>query len=102
MHLLKISITHTKKRIPLLNFLINCISATSTPQMLFIKDEHTCRFSNFLIIGLCNSLANSWFDICSFLTTNLCRAAKVSERANVGELPEVFYQKLYTIEATPL
>ena len=46
---------------------------------LSIKDEYTFGFSNFLIIGLCNSSANSLFDIFSFLT----------------ETPEVFYQKKY-------
>ena len=40
----------------LLNLLINWISARTTIQFL-----------NFLIIGLCNSSANSWFDILSFL-----------------------------------
>ena len=33
----------------------------------FDKIEHNCCFSDFLIIGLCNSSANSWFDIFSFL-----------------------------------
>ena len=32
-----------------------------------MKDECTFRFSNFLIIGLCNSLDNSSFDIFSIL-----------------------------------
>ena len=36
-----ISITHNKKRIPLLNLLINCIPARSAPQLLSIKDEYT-------------------------------------------------------------
>ena len=53
------SITHNKKRISLLNLLINCISARSAPQMLPIKGECTFHFLNFLIIGLCNSSANS-------------------------------------------
>ena len=66
-YLLKISITHNKKRIPLLNLLINYISARSAVQILFIKDECTFLLSNFLIIGLCNSSANSLFDIFSFL-----------------------------------
>ena len=33
--------THNKERIPLLNLLINCISARSAPQLLSIKDEYT-------------------------------------------------------------
>ena len=66
-YLPEISITHNKKRIPLLNLLIYCISARSAPQILFIKDECTFLFLNFLIIDLCNSSANSLFDIFSFL-----------------------------------
>ena len=46
-YLLKISITHNKKRIPLLNLLINCISARSEPQILSIKDECTFVFVIF-------------------------------------------------------
>ena len=38
----KIYITHNKKQIPLLDLLINCISAGSTPQILSIKD--VCTF----------------------------------------------------------
>ena len=38
MYLLKISITHNEKRIPLLNLVINCISARS--QILIQKLEH--------------------------------------------------------------
>ena len=67
-HSLKISITHNKKRIPLLNLLINYISARSAPKITFIKDESTFPSLNFLITGLCNSLANSLFEILSFLT----------------------------------
>ena len=74
-----LSITHNKKRVPLLSLLINCISAKSAPQIFSIKDECPFRFSNFLIIGLCNSLANSWFDIISLLTST----------------PEAFYLKVY-------
>ena len=47
-YLLKISITHNKKQIPLLNLLINCVSAKSK-------------------FRLCNSSANSLFDIFPFL-----------------------------------
>ena len=69
-------ITHNKNRIPILNLLINCISARSAHNILSMKDEYTFRFSNFLIICLCNPSANShvanskgcWFDIFSFLT----------------------------------
>ena len=46
------SITHNKNRNPLLNLLINWISARSAPQILSIKDEYTFLFSKFLIIGL--------------------------------------------------
>ena len=65
-YLLKILITHNKKRIPLLNLLTNSISARLAPQILSIKDECTFRFSNFLIIGLSNFSVNCWFDIFSF------------------------------------
>ena len=56
--------------------------------MLSIKDEYTFRFSNFLIIGLCNSSANSWFDIISLLTP--LREANLS----AGEA-DFFFQKIY-------
>ena len=67
---------HNKKQIPLLNFLVNCISARSAPQILSIKGQYTLRFSNFPVSGFCNSSANShiaktkgrWFDLISFLT----------------------------------
>ena len=60
-------ITRNKKRLPLLNLLINCISARSAPQILSIKGD--CAFNNcaFLIIGLCNSCANCWSANFSFL-----------------------------------
>ena len=57
-----------KNRNSLLNLLINCISANSLPQILSVKDEYTLRFLNFLIIGLCNSSANSCLLIISLLT----------------------------------
>ena len=66
-----------KKKL-VLNLLINCISARSAPQLLSIKDECTFLFLKFLIIGLCNSSANSLFEIFSFLTVPA----------------EVFYQKI--------
>ena len=72
MYLLKISITHNKKRIPILNFLIHCISARyikhETPQILSIKDDCTSLFLNCLTIGFCNSFANCWSGTVSFLT----------------------------------
>ena len=58
-YLLKISITHNQKQIPLLNLLVNFISAKSAQQILFIKHEYTFLFLNILIIGLCNSSNNS-------------------------------------------
>ena len=78
-------ITHNKKRIPLLNLLIDCISARSGPQVLSIKGECTFLFIKFPD-GLCNSSANSLFQIFSFLIL----------------LPEVFLSKnLYAIETSP-
>ena len=53
--------------------------------MLSIKDECTFRFSKFLIIGLCNSLANFWFCI----KTDLYRVAKVSQDSRVTAPPEI-------------
>ena len=73
--------TLNKKRNPLLNLLINCISARSAPQILSIKDECNFLFLNFLIIGLCSSSANSLFDIFSCLTAKLFRVAQVVLRA---------------------
>ena len=55
-YLLKISITHNKKHTPLLNLLISSILPRPPPQLLLIKDDCTFSFSNFLKIGLCNSL----------------------------------------------
>ena len=69
------SITHNKNLNPILNLLINCISARTAPQILSIKVECTFLFFNFLIIGLCNSSANSLLEIFSYLTV----------------LPEVFF-----------
>ena len=62
--------TYNKNLNPLLNLLINCISARSAPQTLSIKNECTFLFSNFLIIGLCNSSAYSLLEIVSFLTVS--------------------------------
>ena len=43
-YLLKISITHNKNLHPLLNLLINCISAKSAPQILSLNVEYTIPF----------------------------------------------------------
>ena len=74
---MKISITRNKKRIPLWNLLINWVSA---PQILSIL--------NILVIGLCNSSANSLLDIIPFLTVPL---AKLFAR-----VAEFFYEKIYS------
>ena len=58
-YLLLISITYYKNQNLLSSLLINCISARPTPQTLSLKDDYT--FSTFLISGLFNSSANSWF-----------------------------------------
>ena len=88
------SFTHNKNLNPLLNLLINCISARSAPQILSIKGDSTFLLLNFIITGLCNSSANSCvaefkgrlFEIFSFLIL----------------LPEVFLSKyLYAIETSP-
>ena len=76
------------------------MSATSVSQILSIKDECTFCFLNFLVIGLCNSLGNYWFDIFSFLIpplANLFSAAKFSVRAHVAEVLalEDFLSKIY-------
>ena len=46
--------THNKNQYPLLNLLINCVSAKYAPQMLSSKGKCTFCFSSFLINGLCN------------------------------------------------
>ena len=71
------SITHNRNINPLLNLLINWISARSAPQILSVKSECTFLLLNFIIIGLRNSSDNSLLEIISFLTVP----------------PEVFYQK---------
>ena len=50
--------THSKNLIPLLYLLINCMSESSDPQMLSRKNEYILRFLNFLVMDLCNLLAN--------------------------------------------
>ena len=67
-YLLKISKTHSKNRFALLDLLINCMSAKWSPEILSIKDECTFCVLNFLIIGLCSSSDNTWFDIIRILT----------------------------------
>ena len=64
-YLLKVSLTHNKKRIVLLNYLLFPYWQDQNPK--YYK-EFTVGFSNFLITGLCNSSANSWLDIISLLT----------------------------------
>ena len=54
------SITHNKNLNPLSHLLINYISTRSAPQILSIEGDCTFVLLNFLIIGLCNSSANSW------------------------------------------
>ena len=58
---LSISITHNKCPTTLLHLLINCISATSAVQKLFLKGKYILHFTDFLITGLCHSSANCWF-----------------------------------------
>ena len=53
------SITYNKNLNPLLNLLINRISARSVPQILSRKGACAFLFLNALIIGLCNSSASS-------------------------------------------
>ena len=43
---------HNQKRIPLLDLLVNCISATSEPKILSLKDKYTWSFLSFLIIEI--------------------------------------------------
>ena len=51
-YLLQMSITRNKNLNPLLNLLINYISASSSTQILSIKGNCTFLFSNFLVICL--------------------------------------------------
>ena len=70
---------------------MNCISARSAPQILSIKVDCTFIFLDFLIIGLCNSSANSLFDIFLFLIADLfcvARVAKVSGGPSAAAPPE--------------
>ena len=44
--------------------LIKCLlDQSNICQILSVRDEYTFHFSNFLIIGLCSSLATCWFGI---------------------------------------
>ena len=56
---------------------MNCISATSSPQILSMKGEYTFLLLNFLRIALCNSFTNSLSEIFLFLMPR----------------PEAFYQR---------
>ena len=78
--------THNKKQISLSNLLINCISARSAPQIFFIKGESTFRFCKFLMIGLCNSSANSLLDTSSFLIADSFCVARVAKVSTVRSL----------------
>ena len=60
------SIKLKKKRIPLLNLNINCIYASSAPEILYTKGDCTFLFLNFLIVSLCNSTSNSLLEFFSF------------------------------------
>ena len=70
-YLLSMSIIYDKNLNPLLNLLINVISARFAMQILSIKGECIFLFPNFLIIGLYNFSPNSLLDIISFLTVLL-------------------------------
>ena len=39
--------------------------------MFSLKEEYTLRFLNCLLVALCNSTDNCWFDIISLLTADL-------------------------------
>ena len=95
---------------PLLHLLINCISARSSPKILSIKGYFTFLFSNFLIIGLCNSSANSLFNISLLLiplpslfvkkiinhwNNNLLMSIIFSILSNMTCFLTIFYQNLF-------
>ena len=66
-------IIHNKNQNPLLIYLVLIYLVIACqedkyPQIFSLKDEYTFHFLNFLIIGLFNSSANSWFDIILLLT----------------------------------
>ena len=60
------SLTHNKNL--LLDLLVNCIFAKFALETLSLKGKCTFLLLNVLIIGLCNSSANSLLEIISFLT----------------------------------
>ena len=78
--------THYKTNFSI-RLLINSISAISSPQILSVKDEYIFLFLNFLITDLCNSSANSLFEMFSFLT--------LLPENLFAHVAEVFYQKIY-------
>ena len=71
---------------PLSNLLINCIFTKSAPQVLSIKDYCTFLLEKFLIIGLCNSSANSLLEMSLFLLADLF--SRTYDRARVAAPPE--------------
>ena len=81
-YLVKISITHNKRRISLLNLPIDYISVRSAPQVLLLNNEYTFIFSIFLMIDLGNSSAN-----CSFCLVSFCLIAPPADF--------FFYQNVY-------
>ena len=50
-YLMKMSRIHNENLNPLLNLFVKCVSARSTPQILYIKDEGTFSFLKLFIIG---------------------------------------------------
>ena len=54
-----------------------------------MKDECTFCFSKFLVIGLGNSLANSWFGITLFYIADLSFLFTVFDQEHVTAPPEV-------------
>ena len=60
-----------------LNRLLNLFNKSISTRSVLNDDEYVFPFSNFLIIGLSNSLADSLLEIISFLTA----------------LPEIFLPK---------
>ena len=67
-----------KKRIPLLNLHINCISARLTCRIFSLKDDYNFCFSSFLTIGLFSSSGNCWLGFISLLTADLFACLTVS------------------------
>ena len=66
------------------------------PQILTLKDEYAFRFSNFLIVELCNSSSYSWFGIVLFSIADLSwvsRIAVISDEPCVAAPSEDFLSK---------